>query len=71
MLGAKMRTYQNDLEKHLLVNLHKLLIPLLDIGGLLAGVGVVILGRLGVVLVMLTPFDDLLEDRFVDLCLWC
>lgn len=35
---VKVRAYQNNLEQHLLVNLHELLIPLLDLGGLLAGV---------------------------------
>jgi hypothetical protein len=60
-------TNQDDLEEHLLVNLHELLVPLLDIGGLLAGVGIVVLGGLGVVLVVFAPFDDLLEDRLVHL----
>jgi hypothetical protein len=31
-------TYQDDLEKHFLVNLHELLVPFLDVGGLLPGV---------------------------------
>lgn len=43
------------------------MVPLLDIGGLLARIGVVILSRLGVILMMLAPLDDLLEDRLVDL----
>lgn len=60
-------THQDDLEEHLLINLHELLVPFLDVGRLLAGVGVVVLGWLRVVLVVLTPFDNLLEDRFVDL----
>jgi hypothetical protein len=50
-----------------LVNLHEFLIPLLDVGGLLAGVGIIVLSWLGIVLVMLAPFDDLFEDRLVDL----
>jgi hypothetical protein len=61
------RTHQDDLKEHLLVNLHELLVPLLDVGGLLAGVGVVVLRRLRVVLVVFAPFDDLLEDRFIHL----
>lgn len=34
-------TYQNDLKQHLLIDLHELLIPLIDVGGLAAGVIVV------------------------------
>lgn len=60
-------TYKNDLEQHLLVNLHELLVPLLDIGGLLAGVGVIIGGGRRVELVMVAPLDNLLEDGLVDL----
>ena len=59
--------HQDDLKEHLLVNLHELLVPLLDFSGLLAGVGIIVLGGLGIVLVVLAPFDDLLEDRLVDL----
>lgn len=50
-----------------MVYLHELLVPLLDVGRLLAGVGVVVGGRGGVVLVVLAPFNDFLEDGFVDL----
>lgn len=60
--------YQNDLEQHLLVNLHELLIPLLDVGGLLAGVGVIIVASKRIVSVMLAPLDNLLQDLLVDLC---
>lgn len=38
-------TYEDDLEKHLLVDGHVLLVPVLDVGGLLARIGVVIGGR--------------------------
>jgi hypothetical protein len=58
MMGA----YQDNLEQHLLVDLHEFLVPLLDVGGLLSGVGIIIGSRWGVVLVMLAPFNDLLED---------
>lgn len=58
---------EDDLKQHLLVDLHELLVPLLDVGGLLAGVGVVVRRGGGVVLVVLAPFDDLLEDGLVDL----
>jgi hypothetical protein len=60
-------TYKNDFKKHLLVDLHELLVPLVDVGGLLSRVGVVVCGGGRVVLVVLAPFDDFLEDRFVDL----
>ena len=53
-------TYQDDLEQHLLIDLHELLVPLIDLGGLLAGIGLVLVGFLGVVLVMGAPLDDLL-----------
>ncbi len=35
---------EDDLEEHLLVDLHELLVPLLDVGRLLAAVGVVVVG---------------------------
>ena len=60
-------SYKNNLKQHLLINLHELLVPFLDIGSLLAGIGVVIDGGWGIVLVVLAPFDDLLENGFVDL----
>lgn len=31
-------TYQDDLEEHLLIDLHELLVPLIDVGGFLARV---------------------------------
>ena len=62
---------EDDLKQHLLVDLHELLIPLLDVGGLAAGrrghgVGVVGVGVLeGVVAVVLAPFQHLLQDDLV------
>ena len=53
---------EDDFEEHLLVDLHELLVPLFNVGGLLAGVGVVILGGRRVVLVLGAPLKDLLED---------
>jgi len=64
-------TYKDDLEEHLLVNLHELLVPLLDLSGLLAGVIVVIGSLEGVVTVVLAPLDDLAQDGFVDLRKCC
>ena len=60
--GRTKVAYQDDLKEHLLVNLHKLLIPLLDICGLFAGVGIIVDGGRRIVLVVLAPFDDLLQD---------
>jgi hypothetical protein len=59
-------TYEDNLEQHLLVHLHELLVPLIDVGGL-AAVIIVIGSALGVVLVVLTPLDDLLQNGLVDL----
>lgn len=53
---------EDDLEEHLLVDLHKLLVPVLDVGRLLSGVGVVVLGWRGVVLVVGAPLEHLAED---------
>jgi hypothetical protein len=50
-----------------LVDLHELLVPLLDIGRLLTGVGVIVGSGLGIVLVMFAPLDNLLEDGLIDL----
>ena len=62
-----MNTHKNDLEQHLLVHLHKLLVPFFDVGGLLAVVGVIISSGWWVGLVVLAPLDDLLKDGLVDL----
>jgi hypothetical protein len=59
-------TNQNDLEQHLLVNLHELLIPLLNVGRLLAGVGIVV-GSGGIVAVVFAPFDHLAENGLIHL----
>lgn len=67
MLYESRKTYQDDLEQHLLVYLHELLIPLFDISSLLSGVGVVVVRGRGVASVVRAPLDDLLQDRFVDL----
>ena len=48
-------THEDDFKKHLLIDLHKFLIPLIDICGLLPGVAFVIVGGYRVVLVMFAP----------------
>jgi hypothetical protein len=52
---------EDDLEEHLLVDLHKLLVPFFNVGRLLAGVGVIVLGGRRVVLVLGAPLEHLLE----------
>lgn len=58
---------EDDLKEHLLVNLHELLIPLFNVRRPLARVGVVVGAGRWVGLVVLAPFEDFLEDYFVDL----
>jgi hypothetical protein len=66
-LDVKIVGSQDNFKQHFLVDLHEFLVPLIDIGGFLAGVGVIFvcLGRVSTM--MFTPFEDLLEDGFVDL----
>ena len=58
---------EDDLEEHLLVDLHELLVPLVNVGRLLARVRVVVLGSGGVVAVVLAPLKHFAEDRLGDL----
>jgi hypothetical protein len=60
-------TYEDNLEEHLLVDLHELLVPLVNVGRLLARVRVIVLGGGRVVLVVLAPLENLLHDGLVDL----
>lgn len=60
--------YKNDLKQHLLVDLHELLVPFLDVGGLLARVGIVLLTSWWIGLVVLAPLENLLKYGLVDLC---
>jgi hypothetical protein len=57
--------YENDLEEHFLVHLHELLVPLLDVGRLLPGIGIVILCLRRIIAVMFAPLDDFPEDGLV------
>src|SRR5690606_41514593 len=60
-------TYKDDLKQHLLVDLHVLLVPLVDIGILLAGIIVIVRSWCGIALVMVTPLNDLAENSLIDL----
>jgi hypothetical protein len=59
--------YEDDFEEHLLVDLHELLVPLVDVGRLLARVRVIVLGGWWVVLVVVAPLEDLLHNGLIDL----
>lgn len=58
---------EDDLEEHLLVDLHELLVPVFDISSLFTRVCVIVLGGGRVVLVVGAPLEDLPKDRFGDL----
>lgn len=60
-------THKDDLEEHFLIDLHKLLVPLVNVGSLLARVGVILIGSGRVTLMMSAPLDYFLENGFVDL----
>jgi len=51
----------------MMVDLHELLVPLFDVGGLLAGIGVIDLSGRWAVLVLGIPLEGLLEDVLDDL----
>ena len=59
--------YQNDFKKHLLIDLHELLVPLLNISCLLTGVGIVVIGGRRVGSMVGAPFNDFVQYSFVDL----
>jgi hypothetical protein len=60
-------TYKDDLKEHLLVDLHELLVPLVDVCRFLTRVRVIVLGGGRVVLVVVAPLKNLLHDGLVDL----
>lgn len=60
-------TYQDDLEQHFLVHLHKFLVPFFNVGRLFTGIGVVVICCRRVTLVVNAPLDHFVEDRLVDL----
>lgn len=53
---------ENDLEEHFLVDLHVLLVPLVDLGGLLTRLGILVGGGGRVVAVVFAPLQNLLQD---------
>lgn len=59
-------TYEDDLEEHLLVNLHELLVPLVDVGSLFPVVIVIIRRLSGVIAVVLAPLHHLAQNGVVD-----
>ena len=60
-------TYQDNLKQHLLVYLHELLIPLINVCSLLPRVGVIVVGRLRIGLVVFAPLKNLGQNGLVDL----
>jgi len=50
-----------------LIDLHELLIPLLDVRRLPSGIGIILVGRGGVMSVMVAPFNHLFENGGVDI----
>lgn len=64
---TKEETYEDNLKEHLLINLHILLIPLLNVRRLFARVGLFFIRSLWVVAVVLAPFENLFEDRLLHL----
>ena len=63
-------TYQDDFEEHFLVDLHEFLVPLINVRSLLTGVGLVLVRGWWIVLVVSTPFNDLLENGRIDVRNW-
>ena len=50
--------YKNDFKQHLLIDLHELLIPVVDVGGFLIS-GLILLFFNWIVFVMISPFKNL------------
>ena len=59
-------TYQDYLKEHLLVNLHELLVPLLNVRSLAARI-IIVRGAGRVVPVVGAPFENLAQNIFRDL----
>jgi hypothetical protein len=70
-VATSAQTYEDNLEEHLLVDLHELLVPVVNLRWLFARVVVLICGLVRIVLVVLAPLDHLPHDGLVDLgVLW-
>jgi len=67
MEGKARVTDEDNLKEHLLVNLHELQVPLVDIRCLLASIIILLVGLDGVVPVVFAPLDDLPQHRLVHL----
>jgi len=64
------RTHENDLKKHLLVDLHEFLVPLVDVCCLLPAITLFLCRLDGVTTVLLAPLYDLAQHRIVDVRDW-
>lgn len=58
---------EDYLEQHLLIDLHELLVPIVNVGRLFARLGVLVGSRGRVILVVITPVQDLSQHRLRDL----
>lgn len=67
---SKAATYEDDLEQHLLIDLHEFLVPFINIGCLLTGVGIVFGSSRRIGTVVSAPLNDFTEDGLVDVRNW-
>lgn len=61
-------THKDNLKEHFLIDLHKLLVPLINVGSLLSRIRVVIGGRRWIGAMVLAPFNHFVQHRLIDLC---
>ena len=59
--------YQDNIKEHLLVDIHKLLIPLVDVGAAVPRFVIIFIGCRRIMLMILAPLENFLEDGIVDL----
>jgi len=69
-LYVKVICCKDDFKEHFLINLHELLVPLFDVGCLFSRVGIILVASWGIRLMVVTPFDHLLEDSFINVGDW-
>jgi len=67
LLDVEVVGSEDNFEEHFLVDSHEFLVPILDVGRLLARIGLVIGSSRRIGLVMLAPLENLLEDGFIDI----